>query len=259
VDFDFSDIQLQRGGRTIVDGVSGHLAGGQIVVILGANGAGKTSLLHCLAGLQRDAGGVVHLDGRRLDDITLQERARLVGFLPQRGEVHWNLSVHALVALGRMAHNGGGELSQEDEHIIASVMEQVDIAHLSERQVLTLSGGEQARALFARVLAGVPRWLLADEPLASLDPAHQRAMLDILAHTAKAGTGVITVLHDVNHAMRIANHVILMRAGCILAQGPRDVVLTAELLEQTYGIEFEMTPDGRAFLLPYQQHVDMRQ
>lgn len=250
MNLDFADIHMQRGGRTILDHVSGHLVAGQVVAILGANGAGKSSLLHSLAGLQRDAKGRVHLDGRRLDDIKLQERARLIGFLPQRAEVHWNLSVHALVALGRMAHNGGGELSQDDERVIASVLEQMDIAHLAERQVLTLSGGEQARALFARVLAGEPHWLLTDEPLASLDPAHQRAMLDILAHIAKAGTGVITVLHDVNHAARIADHVILMREGKILAQGPRDMVLTPEWLKQTYGIEFEQTPDGRAFLLP---------
>jgi len=250
MNLEFTDIAMRRGGRTIIDHVSGALAGGQVITILGANGAGKSSLLHCLAGLQAGITGSVQLDGRPLNTITLQERARLIGFLPQKGEVHWDVSVHALVALGRMAHKGGGDVTQDDEDIIAAAMEQVDISHLEERRMLNLSGGEQARALFARVLAGQPQWLLADEPLASLDPAHQRAMLDILVRTARAGAGVITVLHDVNHAARIADHVILMREGRILTQGARDAVLTPQWLAQTYDIEFEVTPDGRTFLLP---------
>ena len=249
LDLDFSDITLHKGGQTILDRVSGCLNMGKITVILGANGAGKSSLLGCLAGLTAHK-GAVHLAGRALLAMTPIERAQLVGFLPQKGELHWNISVHALVALGRMAHNGGGRLSNEDEAQIEAAMARMDISHLAERQVLSLSGGEQARTLFARVLAGEPRWLLADEPLASLDPAHQLALLDTLVDTARDGAGVITVLHDVNHAARIADHIIMMKDGRIMAQGRKDDILTTELLEQAFGVVFHTTLDGRAFLLP---------
>jgi iron complex transport system ATP-binding protein len=250
LDLDFADITLQKGGRNILDRVSGCLRVGQVTVVLGANGAGKSSLLSCLAGLAVHKGSV-HLGGRLLSAMSPVERARLIGFLPQKGELHWNLSVHALVALGRMAHNGGGCLTGDDEAMIDAAMAHMDIVHLAQRQVLSLSGGEQARVLFSRVLAGEPRWLLTDEPLASLDPAHQLALLDRLIAAARSGAGVVAVLHDVNHAARIADHVIMMRDGRIMAQGRRDDILTPDLLERAFGVAFRMTPDGRGFLLPH--------
>lgn len=246
----FSNLSLRRGGRLILDDVSGDLEAGKVTAILGANGAGKSTLLHCLAGLQPSDDGTVHLGERPLSGISLRERARRLGFLPQRGEVHWNLSVHALVALGRIAHSGGGELTGEDERVIASVMKQMDIMHLAQRQVLTLSGGEQARVLFARVLAGEPEWLLADEPLASLDPAHQMDLLRILADVAKGGTGVAVVMHDVNHAACIGNQIVTMREGRILAAGPSEEILTVDMLSSVYGIEFEKISGQHDYFIP---------
>ena len=250
MDYVFTGLSLRCGGRAILDDVSGHLEVGKVTAILGSNGAGKSTLLHCLACLQNPDQGAVRLGDRGLNDITLRERARRVGFLPQRGEVHWNLSVHALVALGRMAHSGGGELTDEDERVIALVMEQMDIAHLAQRQVLTLSGGEQARVLFARVLAGEPEWLLADEPLASLDPAHQMELLRIFADVAKSGTGVVVVMHDVNHAARIADNIVMMREGRVIAAGLSDDILTTDMLSAVYGIEFEKLSGRRDCFIP---------
>ncbi|MCB2013823.1 MAG: ABC transporter ATP-binding protein [Sphingobium sp.] len=250
MDYVFTGLSLRRGGRAILNGVSGHLEAGKVTAILGANGAGKSTLLHCLAGLLHADQGTVRLGERMLNDIALRERARRIGFLPQRGEVHWNLSVHALVALGRMAHGGGGELTNEDERVITSVMEQMDIAYMAQRQVLTLSGGEQARVLFARVLAGEPEWLLADEPLASLDPAHQMELLRILADVVRNGTGVVVVMHDVNHAARIADNIVMMREGRVIAAGPSDDILTTDMLSAVYGIEFEKLSGKQDCFIP---------
>lgn len=249
-DLSFSALSLVRGGRRILDDVACTLRQGEVTAILGANGAGKSSLLSCMAGLHEEARHGIMLGERPLSAIGADERARLIGLLPQHGEVHWNMRVDALVALGRMAHNGGGRLSAEDRAVIVAAMDHMDIGHLSTRAVLTLSGGEQARVLLARVLAGEPEWLFADEPLASLDPAHQLAVMDRLLATARAGAGVAVILHDVNHAARIADHVILMKQGRIAADGPRDTVLTPERLTDIFGIAFRRITADPPLLVP---------
>ncbi|MDQ4419111.1 ABC transporter ATP-binding protein [Sphingobium sp. DEHP117] len=240
----FSDLTLRKGGRAILGGVSGTLRPGKVTAILGPNGAGKSSLLHLLAGVETARSGKVMLGDVPLPGLPARERARRIGFLPQKGEVHWNLGVSALIGLGRMGHIVGQRLSPADHAAIEAAMCDTDVAHLAERAVLSLSGGELARVLLARVLAGEPEWLLADEPLASLDPAHQLAVLGRLAATARAGAGVAVVLHDINHAARIADHVLLMKDGAIIAAGPPAEALTPELLEAAFSVRFRLVPDG---------------
>lgn len=246
----FSGLSLIKGGAEILHGVSGGFRAGEVTAILGPNGAGKSSLLHCLAALELRAGGAVALDGTSLASMTARDRARHIGFLPQQAEVHWNVSVQALVSLGRLAHNGGGILSPADEEVVAGVMADMDIAQFAQRPVLSLSGGERARVLLARVLAGEPRWLLADEPLASLDPAHQLTVLRHLRRAARQGTGVALVVHDVNHAARIADHVVLMKDGAILADGRPETVLTPEWLERAFGVPFRHIAGDVPLLFP---------
>lgn len=230
----FSDVTMTKGGREVLRGVSGVLRRGQVTAILGPNGAGKSSLLHVLAGLEPAQSGNVTIDGAPLAALRPQRRARRIGFLPQKGEVHWNLSVRNLVALGRMAHGAG----EGDATAIEAAMSATDVAHLAGRPMLSLSGGESARVLLARVLAGEPEWLMADEPLASLDPAHQLAVLGRLAACAKGGAGVAVVVHDINHAARIADHVLLMKDGAILTDGAARDVLTPDLLQEAFAVAF---------------------
>lgn len=240
----FSELTVRKGGRAIVCGISGHLKRGAVTAILGPNGAGKSSLLHILAGVEQPQSGTVLLGGAPLGTLSAQERARRIGFLPQKGEVHWNLAVKSLVGLGRMGLSGGRSLSQEDEAAVVAALAATDVTHLSDRSALSLSGGELARVLLARVLAGAPEWLLADEPLGSLDPAHQLAVLNRLAMTARAGAGVVVVLHDINHAARIADHVVLMKDGAMLADGAAQDVLTPDLLEAAFSVRFRLVNDG---------------
>lgn len=246
----FSGISLVKGGAEILHGVSGGFRAGEVTAILGPNGAGKSSLLHCLAALEPNAGGSVTLDGASLASMKARDRARRIGFLPQQAEVHWNISVHALVSLGRLAHNGGGALSPADEEVVESVMADMDIAQFAQRPALSLSGGERARVLLARVLAGEPRWLLADEPLASLDPAHQLTVLRHLRRAAQQGAGVAVIVHDVNHAARIADHVVLMKDGAILADGGPETVLTPEWLGRAFSVPFRRIAGDPPLLFP---------
>ncbi len=245
-------VSLALQGRPILAGISGELPSGAITVILGPNGAGKSMLLSCLAGLRRPDAGRVLLDGTDVAGMPARTRAQAIGLLPQRAEIHWDIDARTLVGLGRAPHRGRFGPAAADEAAIDAAMEMTGTAQLAARPVLRLSGGEQARVLLARVLAGEPRWLLADEPLASLDPAHQADMLARLKAVAAAGTGVALVLHDLTHAARVADRVLLLRAGRLLAGGPADAVLRPDVLEAAYDIPVwrGTAPDGAPLLLP---------
>ncbi len=243
---EFSGMGLAKSGRAILRDLDGRIEPGRVTVILGPNGAGKSSLLHCLAGLEPRMRGTVSIGGQALSDLARTDRARLIGFLPQRAEVHWNMSVRALVGLGRIAH---GE-PEPDRGVVDDAIADMDIGHLADRPMLTLSGGEQARVLLARVLAGEPDWLLADEPLASLDPAHQIAVLDRLRALAATGVGVVAVLHDINHASRVADHVLVMKDGKIHVEGRPVDVLRPDIMEQLFAVRFRRISDDPVVLIP---------
>ncbi|PTQ13264.1 ABC transporter [Sphingomonas oleivorans] len=245
-------LSVRLGGATVLDDVSLDFGHGRVTAVLGPNGAGKSSLLSCLAGLRRPDEGQVMLDGVPLTVLAPRARARSIGLLPQSGEVHWDVDVATLVALGRFPHRGRWGETEEDRAAVTRAMAATDVTRFAHRPVTRLSGGERSRVLLARVLAGEPEWLLADEPLASLDPAHQLDVLDRLRGVAAAGAGVIVVLHDLNQAARVADEVLLLRAGRVVAMGPPDDVLTEALLAETYGVAVDIgrTADGCRFVIP---------
>lgn len=248
-------LSLHLGDTTALDAVSATFASGQVTAVLGPNGAGKSTLLACLAGLRAPDSGMVRVGGVARALLPRRDLARRIGFLPQTADVNWDVDVAALVALGRFPHRGRWGETATDKAAVAAAMQATDVTALASRVVNTLSGGERGRVLLARVLAGTPEWLLADEPLASLDPAHQLDVLDCLRDIAGRGAGVVVVLHDLNQAARVADTVVLMRAGRIVAQGPPDAVLTPALIAQTYGVTAHVghTPDGRRFIIPMQR------
>lgn len=252
MDMEFKALSLTLRGRRILAEVSGAFSQGRVTVILGANGAGKSTLLSCLAGLRRPDSGNITIAGRDIQHLDRRERARTIGLLPQQGDVHWDIDVETLVGLGRIPHRGRWGMSMTDHQAVTNAMEATDCAQLAGRNVLRLSGGEQGRVLLARVLAGEPQWLLADEPLASLDPAHQLDVLDRLRQCARNGAGVAVVLHDLTHAARIADDILVLKDGGVLAGGPRDEVLTPMVLAQAYGVEVHIgqSPSGDPMVVP---------
>lgn len=245
-------VSLALGGNPVLHDVSFAFRQGRVTALLGPNGAGKSSLLSCVAGLRRPDAGRVTLDGAEVMALDRRERGRRIGLLPQGGDVHWNIDVATLVALGRLPHRGRWGETEADRAAVARAMAETDVAHLATRGVAKLSGGERGRALLARVLAGEPDWLLADEPLASLDPAHQLDVLARLRGVADAGRGVVLVMHDLHLAGRIADDVVLLNRGRVVAAGAAEAVLTAPLIADAYGIAVEIgqTPGGYSFILP---------
>ncbi|WP_294195898.1 ABC transporter ATP-binding protein [uncultured Sphingomonas sp.] len=246
------NLSLLLGGKRVLDGVTARFAPGRVTALLGPNGAGKSSLLACLAALQAPATGRAMLGDRSIGAVTAQERARRIGFLPQAADVHWNIDVATLVGLGRLPWRGRWGETATDRAAVAQALAATGMADFATRGVEHLSGGERARALLARVLAGQPEWLLADEPLASLDPAHQLEVGAQLRAVAAAGGGVVLVVHDLNLAARLADDVVLLRDGRVVASGPADETLSAALVGETFGLSVEIgaTATGQRYIVP---------
>jgi iron complex transport system ATP-binding protein len=223
---------LTLAGR--LDGVGAALRPGEITAICGPNGAGKSSLLQCLAGLLAPERGEVRLEGKGLAALDARERARAIGYLPQAGEIAWDVSVRNLVALGRLPHGARDESGNEAP--VEAALAALDLDAFAGRPVGTLSGGETARALLARVLAGEPRWILADEPLAALDLGHQLALVRHLRRAADAGAGVVLVLHDLALAMNHADRALVLDRGRLAADGAPEVVLDTSLIERVWRV-----------------------
>lgn len=240
-------VTIDLGGRRVLTHASASFAPGRITVILGPNGAGKTSLLRAASGLIAPSGGGIAIGGRAIAAMRRDERARTIGYLPQSGEVAWNMPAHEVVALGRLPHRTG---AAEDLAAVLAAMAATDTEQFADRRIGELSGGERARVLLARVLAGEPGWLLADEPLASLDPAHQLDLLDRLRGQAASGVGVVVVLHDLMQAARVADDVLLLCDGRVLAAGPPDQVLTPDRLREAFGVEVLLVADTEGRMLP---------
>lgn len=233
-----SGVRVRLGGKVVVDGVDAALQAGTLTAILGPNGAGKSTFLACLAGLRRPEAGQVRLGEADLLSMAPRARARRIGFIPQTPEIAWAVETRILVGLGRTPFIGSSGLSLEDAAAIDRAMKAAAVEDMADRIVTTLSGGERGRVLIARALAGEPEWLLADEPLTGLDPGHQLDAGDLfrkLAH--EEGKGVVVTLHDLSLAARIADRIIVMAAGKVLADGPPADALSPEVMTQAYGVE----------------------
>lgn len=233
-----SSLQVRRGARRVLESIDATFESGGVTAILGPNGAGKSTLLACAAGLLEPQCGCVELDGESLALIAAAHRARRIAFLPQSAEIAWPIDVRTLVGLARIPFHGACSAAQ-DGAAIESAMQLTQVSQWADRTVTTLSGGERARVLLARIFAGEPDWILADEPFAGLDPAHQFDAAELLRAQAAKGVGVILTIHDLTLAARIADRVLVLHRGRIVAHGPPAEALSPATLRDVYGIEAE--------------------
>ncbi len=241
-------MEVRLGGQPVLRGVDLALRAGEVTALIGPNGAGKSTLLACLAGLRAPDTGAVRLEGLDLASLAPRERARRIGFLPQTPQIAWAVDVETLVGLGRLPWQGAlaGGLGVDDRAAVDWALAQTGMTAFRRRVAVTLSGGERARALMARALAGRPDWLLADEPLAGLDPGHQFDACDLYRRMAAEGRGVMVTLHDLTLAARLGDRVVVLAEGRIAADGPPAEALTPALLAEVYGVTARVAdgPDG---------------
>jgi len=253
MDIEAKDIAVRFGAMALFDGVDLAMHAGEMVGLIGPNGSGKTTLLRVLANLRAPEGGRVHYAGRTAAEIGRRELARRIAYLAQGGSVHWPMRVGALVALGRLPHRRPFQgLDAADRSAIEQAMTAADVASLRQRTMAQVSGGERMRVLLARALAVDAHVLLADEPIAALDPLHQLQVMELLRAIAGKGRSVIVVLHDLALAMRFCDRVVLLACGGILAEGAPAHVLTDAHVARAYGVEvIRGERDGVPFVLPW--------
>ena len=231
------DLSVTLRGRNVFSGITLEIGAREVVGLIGPNGAGKTSLM-------RAALGLIPSGGRSsLSRLTPQQRAKTVAWMPQAREIAWPVKVEDLVALGRLPH---GDHARDP---VEAAIAKMGLEGLRKRRATNLSGGEQARALLARALAQETPLLMADEPTAGLDPAHQIATMEVFGALAAEGHGVLLSLHDIGLAARHCTRLVMLAEGRLLADGPPEEVLTDALLARGFGITayHAQTPDGPVF------------
>lgn len=230
-------LAVMLAGRTVLNDVSLSLPSGQLVALVGPNGAGKTTLLRALAGLVPST-GAVEVGGDRLSSLSLRERAKRFGYLPQGHRVHWPLPAKDVVALGRYPHGATdpARLSARDEQAVLRAMQATNVVEFAERPVTELSGGERSRVALARVLAVEAPIVLADEPIASLDPRYQIDVMINLRAAADGGVLVVVVTHDLGLAARFADTVLVLSDGRLVAQGKPAKALSDQIMTDVFRV-----------------------
>ena len=226
------EVEVALAGRRVLGPCDITLEAGEVLGICGPNGAGKSTLLKALAGVLPMRGRVT-IDGVSMTDMSPIRRAQRVAWLSQTRILGWPLTVRELVALGRAAWPRD---EARDAHLVSEALSRLGLEPLAQRLVESLSGGEQARAHLARMLAATPSVLLADEPVAALDPAQQLRTLDLFRGLARRGCAVAVVLHDLGLAARSCDRILVLEAGRVVCVGPPQQSLDAATLARVFGI-----------------------
>jgi iron complex transport system ATP-binding protein len=222
-----------------------EIGAGSVTAILGPNGAGKTTLLHLVLGWLRPQAGDILLDGRPQSGYARREMGRLVGLVPQTENVSFDFSLLDYVSLGRAPYLAPLAMpGEEDLRIAWQALEQVGMAALANRSVLSLSGGERQLVLIARALAQQPRLLLLDEPTSHLDLSNKGRLVAVLRQLVRDGVTVMLTTHEPDVAAAVATHLVLVKAGQVFSAGTFEEGFTTQALTGVYGRPVEVAKVG---------------
>lgn len=251
------NLHVSLSGRPILHGVDLSAPAGRVTAIIGPNGSGKTTLLRALTGEIAPASGCVTLNGRDIAHQSPLALARQRAVLPQHSALSFPFTAAEVVRIALESLPLG---EPERAALIRRALARVGLSSHAGRLWQAMSGGEQQRVQLARALAQIwaptdvtaPRWLLLDEPVSSLDIAHQLAVMQLARDHAAGGGGALAVMHDLNLTAMFADHVLLLQDGRVLAEGPPDLVLTDRLLDRAYGcpLRVRCAPETGVWLLP---------
>ncbi len=246
-----SNIGFSAGRASLLRQVSASFEAGRVTAILGPNGAGKSTFMSLISGQSKPSAGQVRMNCMNIASVPMTELAKVRSFVPQDSQVAFDFSVREIVELGRYPHRA--KPGKQEAQIVPKALSVVNVLHLADRVYNTLSGGERARVQVARALAqiwepsatGHARWLMLDEPTAALDLAHQhQVMSELRGWAVTEGVGIVTVLHDVNLALRYADDVLLLRGGESHGFGSARSVLTAETVSDLWQVDCQSVPSS---------------
>jgi iron complex transport system ATP-binding protein len=244
------NISVETSAAPLLKNVSARLASGEFAALIGPNGAGKTTLLKCALGLIEPSSGAALIDGASVHGMAPMARARRIAYLPQIRPLAWPIRVRDVVALGRYAFGAAmASLKGADADAVERALSGCGLKALADRHTDTLSGGELARVHVARALASEAPLLLADEPMASLDPSHQLQVLSLIAAHVRNGGGAMVVMHDIALAARFAHRLIWLKDGEIVADGPPAETLTQNRMAEIFAVDARITKKDSALTL----------
>jgi iron complex transport system ATP-binding protein len=238
------ELSVDLGGTEIISNVSLTADAGELVGLVGPNGAGKTTLLRAIRGSVQPTQGTVTVAGQRVDGLSAREIGRLVATVPQETRLSFSFSVEQAVAMGRNPHiSRFGTVDETDRKLVADAITKTELSTFKDRPVTELSGGERQRVLLARALAQDTPLLLLDEPTANLDINHAIKTLDLVRSSVDDGTAAVAAIHDLNHAARYCDRLVVLADGAIVAAGSPASVLTAETLKQAFDARTVVSED----------------
>lgn len=245
----FENVTADYGGEPVVSDVSFTVEDGEVVSLLGPNGVGKTTLLKAAVGLHTPSSGTVSVDGTPVAELSRNDLAKRVGYVPQKEETSMPSTVFETLLMGRKPYMGVRP-SDEDRDIVSGVLEELGLADLAMRDVRSLSGGQFQKVTVARAFVQRPDALVLDEPTSDLDIRYEQDVLTAIREWAREGHAVVQAMHDLSVALRFSDRFVFLNEDGVHAVGGPDVV-TAEVIESVYGVPVEIveTDDGK-FVTP---------
>ena len=236
--------------------VSFSLEKGEFLGIVGPNGSGKSTLLKNIDKILQPKGGSILIQNQNQKDLSRQEIAKLIGYVPQKDENVFTTTVFEFVLMGRKPHIKWME-TKEDKAIVANMIEKMNLGDFALRDINQLSGGERQKVSIARALVQEPKILLLDEPTANLDLKHQLGVLNLLLETKEKGVSIIIAIHDLNLALRYCDKFIILHQGKVFASGGQEII-SKENIETVYGVEVEVIEkDDMKFVIPVQPSIEI--
>lgn len=235
----------------ILDGVYGAINKGEFATIIGPNGTGKSTLVKCINGILKAQNGKVHIGGTDIGHMPLKDVGKMISYVPQSSNSLFNLSVFDMVLLGRRPHSSW-RCSKNDREKALKALEFLNIEHLAMRNYNELSGGQQQKVIIARALAQETQIIILDEPISNLDIRHQIEVMEIIKELVnKAGVTVISIVHDLNLAIRYSDKIVVMNHGRIVAIGEPQKVMTEDIISSVYGVRAKlMRIDDDVYVIP---------
>lgn len=237
--------------KRILQNIDIEIKEGKVTSIIGPNGVGKSTLVKCMSNLYKLEKGVIYLDDEILDEKDSQELAKNLGYIPQKENANFSITVYEMVLLGRRPYINW-KVSEKDKKIVDYLLDRLQIEHLAQRDINSLSGGERQKVAIARALAQKPKILLLDEPTVSLDLNHQVEVMKLLRQLAhKEDTTIVVVLHDLNLASRFSDWVFLMGKNGFCEMGRPGEVFTPKNIRDIYNIEVEILETNQGnYIIP---------
>lgn len=242
-----NNVTFSYNSHPVLQDVQLELRKGEVLGVIGPNGSGKSTLLKCIDHILEPKDGSILLDGKEINRFSMRDLARFIGYVPQREETRFPVTVFDAILMGRKPFLNW-KPSSTDLEKVSKIIESLKLESIAMREIGSISGGERQKVLIARAIAQEPQLLLLDEPTSNLDLLHQLEVMDLVKKMAKDGTSSIVAIHDLNLASRYCSSLLLLQEGKVVAAGGREV-LASENIEPVYRVKIQTCCAGKHTLI----------